>query len=87
MNQHDHSYRPSGPRRSIRDPLSGGVAARRAPATFISAFQADGERYPALSLCAERNVSGLENTLAMFIPLRTADNVTLRVANAAPSWM
>jgi hypothetical protein len=36
--------------------------------------------------CALRNVSGRENTLAMFIPLRRALNVTLRVASAAPSW-
>src|SRR5436309_3283310 len=35
--------------------------------------------------CAPRDASGRLNTFAMFIPLRTALNVTLRVASAAPS--
>src|SRR5260370_6970748 len=42
--------------------------------------------HDANSRCARRNVSGRLNTLAMFIPLRTACNVTFRVSSAAPSW-
>jgi hypothetical protein len=45
------------------------------------------EESPQFPWCARRNVSGLLNTLAIFIPLRTALSVTFPVASAAPSWM